>query len=189
MTGNRAKTAAKLALLVVTNVAAFHPATKSWNAVLMVAAMFVARHAGVKRGDVLGFTKLVILSLPGTFVLFTLSSGDWITATLGAAEFTLALALLGTASFAFWKSTPARDLAMTLRTARVPRSLVLALTVAILFLPVILAGLQRARAYQEARGYRFSLFRLSPLLVPAIVHVLDLSTNLAISLQARGFEP
>jgi len=135
-----------------------------------------------------GFLKIVLINMIPIYLLFYFASWNWLTAleVFGSYALTLGVMLFGT--FVFVQATPPFELILALRRIGVPKSVAFSLTIAISWLPFLTQEIKRIIVMQQSRGYRFRLTQLGPVLIPAILAMMDFSINLTNSTRARGFE-
>ncbi len=87
-------------------------------------------------------------------------------------------------------TTEVKSILQALVFFKVPSEFAFMLTVSIRFLPIMQEKLGRIRISQAVRGYELAPFSLPiPLLVPLLHSSLKRASELAISLESRGFDP
>jgi energy-coupling factor transporter transmembrane protein EcfT len=187
-TTNTLKTVIKLFLLASLNVAAFLPIPQFSRFLLLVAVTAIAIATRLRWHDIGGLVTFMILNFGWMLVAFYFVTFDLLAAILMLVDFAITFMMMAVGAFVFWKMTPGRDLAVALRAIKVPRSLTLAIVVATTFLPIVSASFKEVRLYQQARGLKISIFKLAPLVIPAILRLLDFSVDLSLSMQSRGFD-
>lgn len=177
----------KLLGLILVNIAAFLPSFASNRWIILILEIFLAPLVRLQFFEIKGFLKILGLNFAALFVLFYFATFDWLEAAIVFLDYLLTILIMFLAAFIFTKATPSKELIMSLRQIGVPSKLSFTITIAITFLPQITKKIQDIITYQQARGYRFSIFKLTPVLLPAILGILDFSTNLSISLKSRGY--
>ncbi len=122
------------------------------------------------------------------YVLFYFVNYNWLSALVLFYHYSISMLILFLGAFLFAQATPPRELLISLRMIRIPHKLALAITIAITFLPLLTERIRLTRAYQESRGYKVHFWNLAPIIIPSLLNILDLSLNLAISMESRGYE-
>jgi energy-coupling factor transporter transmembrane protein EcfT len=178
----------KFSIFLVFNILAFLPDFGWYRIVLLPAELVLAILVKLSWREVAGVVKILLINFIGLFLLFYLAYRNAITAILVFADYSFSILILFLATFIFLKTTPQRELLTFFRQIHVPSSFSLALMVAISFLPVLSQRIQEIIRLQQARGYHFHVWNLIPIIIPGVLGVLDLSMNLALSMEARGFE-
>jgi len=98
------------------------------------------------------------------------------------------ISIISLQAFIFYATTPPFELIIGLKTLKVPGHIAFAISIAISFLPIISNEIREVLIMQQSRGYKFKLINLKPIIIPTILGIMDYSTNLAMSLEARGFK-
>lgn len=178
----------KLLILFTLNVFAFLPSFLPYRVILLIIEIVVAIIVHVDFYRIKGFLKFLSVNFIGLYFIFYFIDFRWINALILFLDYALTMAILFLGAFIYVKSTSSRDLLMALIQLKIPKKFALALTVSVTFLPLLIEKMRLTIAYQESRGYKLKLTNLSPILIPSLMNVLDVSINLALSIESRGFE-
>jgi energy-coupling factor transporter transmembrane protein EcfT len=177
----------KLLGLILVNIAAFLPSFASNRWIILCLEIYLAWLVRLHFFEIKGFFKILGMNFAALYMLFYFATLDWLEAAVVFLDYSLTILIMFLAAFIFTKATPPKELIMALRQIGVPSKMAFTITIAITFLPQITKKIQEIITYQQARGYRFTIFKLTPVLLPAILGILDFSTNLSISLKSRGY--
>lgn len=178
----------KILFLIALNILAFHPNFSSYRIFVFLGEIGLAKAVRLHFQELWGFFKVLLYNFAALYLLFYFAVLDWLKAFLVFIDYALTTTAMFLAAFIFTKATPPRELIVGLRKLGLPQTFSFAIMIALTFLPMITTKIQEIIAYQQARGYKFNVFKLSPILIPAILSMMDFSTNLAISLKARAFD-
>ncbi|WP_371805509.1 energy-coupling factor transporter transmembrane component T [Candidatus Lokiarchaeum ossiferum] len=178
----------KFLLFGILNVAAFLPSFQQIRWIFLITEIILAFGIKLEIYRVQGFFKFLFMNFIGIYFLFYFVDFSWINAFILFYQYTLSMLILFLGTFIFTQTTPPRELLTALRMFHIPRKLALGITVAITFLPLLTERIRLTRAYQEARGYKVHFWNLGPIIIPSLLNILDLSMNLAISMESRGYE-
>jgi energy-coupling factor transport system permease protein len=131
-------------------------------------------------------------------ILFSVTSGGYMTCTVGGILFGLSLSLriitMVIASTIFTMTTPIDDLLYLLRKLRVSYKFGFVLSTGLRFIPTMEKKANQIIEAQRSRGARFRqgnmirrIMAYIPVMVPMIVESLRMSENLAMAMVNRGF--
>ncbi len=177
----------KLLLFIGINIGAFSQQFFRWRWILFALEVLLVFWTKMPWTRFAGFGKLILVNFLGLYLIFYFALFDWWEALLQFGSFALTLVIMILASFLFTHTTPPIELVSFLRKIKIPTKVVFASVIAISWLPMLSQELHHIIVYQQARGYKVSLFRLGPIIIPAVLHVMDLAINLSISMESRGF--
>lgn len=178
----------KLSLFILLNIGAFLPELKYYREMFLLLELYMAYLVHLHFYEVSGFFKFLLLNFIGLYILFYFVEYDFWKAAIYFYEYSLSVVIMFIGTFIFTKATPARELLIALRLIHIPQGLALGFTVALTFLPLLTEKFRKIMAFQQARGYKFRIHHLGPIIIPGLLEILDLATNLAISLESRGFQ-
>ena len=178
----------KLILYFFLNFAAFYRPFRPYRWELVVSELLLLALMRGNSNYLLGFLEFLFLNFIGLYFLFYLAYWSWCRAFVEFLDYLLTILVLSLGSFIFLEITPMRELIIALHRLHLPPRFIFALAVLLQFLPLLVKKLHEIVIYQKARGYRVGIFHLSPVIVPALLHTIDFSLNLSLSLKSRGFE-
>ncbi len=178
----------KLFLFLGINIGAFSPDFLRWRWILFALEVMLVFCTKMPWTRFAGFGKLILVNFLGLYLIFYFALFDWWEALLQFGSFALTLGIMILASFLFIHTTPPIELVSFLRKIKIPTKIVFASVIAISWLPMLSQELRNIIVVQQSRGYKVSLFRLGPIIIPAVLHVMDLAINLSISMESRGFQ-
>lgn len=178
----------KLLLFGILNVAAFLPSFQQTRWIFLSIEIILAFVIKLEIYRIQGFFKFLFVNFLGIYVLFFFVDFNWLNALVLFYYYAFSMLILFLGAFIFTQATPPRELLIALRMIKIPRKLALGITVAITFLPLLTDRIRLTRAYQEARGYKVHFWNFGPIIIPSLMNILDLSMNLAISMESRGYE-
>jgi len=177
----------KLALLIILNILIFLPETKIIRLPLIAVEVILFYLVKLRWYEIRGFFKILLLNFPVFFLLFYFVDYSWSSAFFLFLDYALTVLLMFLGSFIFWKATPLRELIYALRKVGIPTAGAFGISISVNLMPLISEKIRTIIRYQQARGYRFSIFHLAPVLIASILNLLEISTDLALSLESRGF--
>ena len=177
----------KLLLFLGINIGTFSPEFFPWRWILFVIEVLLVFWTRMPWARFSGIGKVILVNFLGLYLIFYFALFNWWEALLQFGSFALTLVIMILASFLFIHTTPPIELVSFLRRIKIPTKIVYASVISISWLPMLSQELRHIIVYQQARGYKISLFRIGPIIIPAILHVMDLAMNLSISMESRGF--
>lgn len=178
----------KLAVFTLLNVLAFLPQYQTWRWGVLIIEIFLGWLIKLRWNEIKGAFRFLFINFIGLYILFYFVDFNWFSALIIFGNYAISILVLFLGAFIFNKSTPPRELLTALRMIHIPQGLSIAFTIAITFLPLLTQNIRQVIAMQQARGYHVHLIHLGPIIIPSLLNIIDLSTNLAISMEARGFE-
>lgn len=178
----------KLLLFTILNTLAFLPQFSAWRWGLLPIEIFLGWVVKLQWGEIKGTMKFLLMNFVGLYILFYFVDFDWLGALFLFGNYAITIIVLFLGAFIFVRTTPPRELLTALRMIHIPQGLSIAFTISLTFLPLLTQNIRQVIAMQQARGYRMHLLHLGPILIPSLLNLIDLSTNLALSMEARGFE-
>ncbi len=178
----------KLGIYILFNFLVFYPDYKLWRPYILGLEILLCIIVRVNIKLLCGFMKFLLYSFIGIFVLFYFAAGTWRGAFFMFLDYALSILTFSLAAFIFLETTPTQELIIGLKKAHLPHTFVFALSISLQFLPIVSKEVRKILMYQKARGYKFSIFHLSPIIIPTILNLMNLSMKISISLKARGFE-
>jgi len=177
----------KLGLFIGMNFLAFLPLFLSWRWVIFGIEILLMISLKYSWKGIKGFAKILVLNFLVLFLLFYFATWNWLDALREFASFAFTLLIMIQTTFLFTYTTPPMELVVTLRKLKIPTKIIFAGVIALSWLPLLTREIQNIVIVQKSRGYRIHPFHLGPILIPAILRILDLAINLSISLESRGF--
>ncbi len=180
--------AIKLTILIIFNIISFHPLFYDYRWGFLIFEIILAVIIRLKFQYLKGFIKFLVINFLAFYLLFYFIDFSWIQALIHLFDYFLTISIISLQAFIFYEATPPFELIIGLKTLKVPGNIAFAISIAISFLPIISNEIREVLVMQQSRGYKFKLFNLKPILIPTILGVMDYSTNLAMSLEARGFK-
>ena len=132
--------------------------------------------------------KSFLIQVPLLTLLFYFVDFDWGQAILHTLTYINTLFYLIMISLIFMVKIRTRDLIVTLQAFKIPTKLAITISIVLTFFPWILKQGREIYYFQRARGYSFHPFRLKPLIIPLLLQILTLSTDLTLTLYQRGLE-
>jgi len=180
--------AIKLTILIIFNIFTFHPLFYEYRWGFLIFEILLAVIIRLKFQYLKGFIKFLLINFLAFYFLFYFIDFSWIQALIHLFDYFLTISIISLQAFIFYATTPPFELIIGLKTLKVPGNIAFAISIAISFLPIISNEIREVLVMQQSRGYKFRLFNLKPIIIPTILGVLDFSTNLAMSLEARGFK-
>ena len=180
--------AIKLAILIVFTMVSFHPLFYDYRWGFLIFEIILAVIIRLKLEQLKGYFIFLLINFIGFYFLFYFIDFSWIQALIHLFDYFLTISIISLQTFIFYASTPPFELIIGLKTLKIPGNIAFAISIAISFLPIILNEIREVLVMQQSRGYKFRLFNLKPIIIPTILGVMDYSTNLAMSLEARGFK-
>ncbi len=180
--------AIKLTILIVFTIISFHPLFYDYRWVFLIFEILLAVIIRLKFQHLKGFIKFLLINFLGFYFLFYFIDFSWIQALIHLFDYILTISILSLQAFIFYATTPPFELIIGLKTLKIPGNIAFAISIAISFLPIISNEIREVLVMQQSRGYKFRLYNLKPIIIPTILGVMDYSTNLAMSLEARGFK-
>ncbi len=178
----------KLGVLIGFNIFAFLPQFDVYRYAILGIEIFLAVLIKLEIYRFKAFFKFLFLNFIPIFFLFYFIDFNWISALIKMWDYLLTTIIMFISVFLFYSITPPKELLIGFRAIRLPKPFALGITIGLTFLPYLTDSIRLTRATQEARGYKLRIWNLGPILIPSILVVLDLSINLAISLEARGYD-
>ncbi len=178
----------KLGLLFLLNIFAFLPKFISFRWIFLISEILISFMIDVKIFRIKGFLKFILLNFISILILFYFIDYSWKIAFEEFYHYFITMSILFIGAFIFTEITPPHEMIIAFRTIRIPKKMCIAITVAITFFPLLIKQIKLTTAYQESRGYRMHLWKLGPVLIPSLLNIIDLSMNLSLSMQSRGFE-
>ncbi|MBN2095473.1 MAG: energy-coupling factor transporter transmembrane protein EcfT [Candidatus Aenigmarchaeota archaeon] len=161
--------------------------------------LLFAALAKLPKGQIWENTKFFVILMPIAYlVLYFLLLGISAEAFWGSLVFSARFLVLIFASVIFTMTTSTRDLMLALSKLKLPYSFVFMLTVAIRFIPVIMAEINNVICAQKVRCYNpelkwnspvESMKRFVPILIPVLMLLLKRANELALSVESRAFNP
>ena len=156
--------------------------------IILLVEVFIITIIKLKLSQYKSFLVIFTINLIPTYFLVLLSLNDYFHALLAILDYSIKIYLTFFMIIIFYAITPPYELINLLRSIKAPKSIALGITIAINVFPLIFHTISRIKVIQEARGYNFRLWNLKPILIPSILIFLDQSTELTISMKARGFD-
>ncbi|MBN2156799.1 MAG: hypothetical protein JW776_12220 [Candidatus Lokiarchaeota archaeon] len=132
--------------------------------------------------------KFITINLIPIFLIFYFVEYDWINTLVSFGDFIIKILLMLLSVVLFSETTSQYTLLLSLSKIGVPKRIAFIIMNIFSFIPILSEELRSVTLSQKARGYKFRLRNLKPILVPIILSLLDLSINLSISLESRGYE-
>ncbi|QEE17500.1 energy-coupling factor transporter transmembrane protein EcfT [Promethearchaeum syntrophicum] len=180
--------AIKLTILIIFNISTFHPLFYDYRWGFLIFEILLAVMIRLNFQKLKGYIKFLVINFLGFYFLFYFIDFSWIQALLHLFDYFLTISIISLQTFIFYSTTPPFELIIGLKTLKVPGHIAFAISIAISFLPIISNEISEVLVMQQSRGYKFRLINLKPIIIPTILGVIDYSTNLAMSLEARGFK-
>ncbi|MHA1720043.1 MAG: energy-coupling factor transporter transmembrane component T family protein [Promethearchaeota archaeon] len=180
--------AIKLVFLIVFNIITFHSLFYSYRWLFLIIEILIAVTIRLNFQYLKGYIKFLIINFLGFYFLFYFVDFSWFGALMNLFDYFLTITIISLQTFIFYKITPPSELIIGLRSLKIPGVFAFAVSISIYFLPVILIQIKETIVMQQSRGYKFKIYNLRPILIPTILGVINFSTNLAISLESRGFK-
>ncbi len=180
--------AIKLAILIVFTTFSFLPLFYDYRWGFLLFEIALAVIIRLKFQQLKGFIKFLLINFIGFYFLFYFIEFSWIQAFLHLLDYFLTISIISLQAFIFYATTPPFELIIGLKTLKVPGYIAFSISIAISFLPITLNKIREVLVIQKSRGYKLRLTNLKPIIIPTILGIMDYSTNLAISLEARGFK-
>jgi energy-coupling factor transport system permease protein len=180
--------AIKLTILIIFNIFTFHPLFYDSRIDFLIFEILLAVIIRLKFQYMKGFIKFLLINFLAFYFLFYFIDFSWIQALHHLYDYFLTISIISLQAFIFYASTPPFELIIGLKTLKIPGNIAFAISISISFLPIISNEIREVLVIQQSRGYKFRLFNLKPIIIPTILGVMDYSTNLAMSLEARGFK-
>ena len=177
----------KLVLLICFNLFAFMPLFQAIRAYLLIGEIGLALIIRLQWALFWSFFKFILLSFIGLFILFYFVEFSIINALELFGSYVLTILILFLGVFIFSAVTPLQELLVAFDTFRIPQGLSIAITIALCFFPILTQNFREILIYQQARGYHLRIRNLWPVLIPGLMSILDLSINMTLSLESRGF--
>lgn len=178
----------KLGFFILINFLAFLPNFNKWRWIVIIIEMFFAFIIKLEISPFQSFLKFLLINFIPIFILFYFVEFSLISTLIIFWDYLQTMFVMILAAFIFYQMTPPRELLIALDNLFIPKPFALGITVGIIFLPMITDIVIQTKITQESRGYKFRLWNLGPILIPTILNLLDFSTNLALSLESRGYE-
>jgi energy-coupling factor transporter transmembrane protein EcfT len=178
----------KFSIFILINIFAFSPDFIYLRWILLPLELLLGYIVHIKWFEMKGFFKVLMLNFIGLFLLFYAAELNLMIALMQFLNYTFTIIVMFLAAFIFVHMTPPRELLSFFEMLKVPKSFSVGLMVAIAFLPLLNIKIREIIRFQQARGYQFRIFNLIPLIIPGILGVLELAMNIAISMEARGFQ-
>lgn len=180
--------AIKLTILIIFNILSFHPLFYEYRWGFLIFEILLAVLIRLKFQYLKGFIKFLLINFLAFYLLFYFIDFSWIQALIHLFDYILTISIISLQAFIFYATTPPFELIIGLKTLKIPGNIAFAISIAISFLPIISNEIREVLVMQQSRGYKFKLFNLKPIIIPTILGVMDYSTNLAMSLESRGFK-
>lgn len=153
------------------------------ESVLLFGAILARGRAGLRFGTVHMVWPMVSLVFLISMLAFDLDT---------AVDLSIRLINFFAVSAAFFQTLRPEELALTLRSLKVPHSMVFIILTAVRYVPLLGRALRNIHDAQTARGIDVRLRltnvgRLSALVMPLLVQAFMLGENLAMAMESRGF--
>ena len=178
----------KFIVFVVVNILAFAPQFVYIRWILLPLELLLGYIVQLKWYEMKGFFKVLLLNFFALFLLFYAAELNFMSAFIQFINYAFTIVTMFLAAFIFIHMTPPRELLYFFEQIKVPKTFSVGLMVAIAFLPLLNLKVREIIRFQQARGYEFRIYNLVPLIIPGILGVLELAMNIAISMEARGFQ-
>lgn len=169
------------------NILIFLPVLAPWRWLFFVIEFIAAFFLHLPWRQFLGIGKIIAINFVGILIIFYFAYSDWKLALIEFGNYALTLIIMILGSFLFTASTSPLELVTFFRKFKIPPKYIFAIVIAMTWLPILSQEIRKIVIYQQARGYKLSIFHLGPIIIPAILNLMDLSINLSISLESRGF--
>lgn len=131
--------------------------------------------------------KFLLIGLIPMYLLLYFVEYNWLQALVYFSEYSSKILVLLISILIFSHLTPLNTLVESLAKIGIPKRFSFIIVTVLLLIPTISAEVRHVVQHQKARGYRVNIFKLKPILVPVILHLLDLSMKLGLSLESRGY--
>lgn len=164
---------------------------------IFVSTLLIGVLAKLHKDQIWESTKYFVIFMPIAYlILYFFLVGISMQALFGSLIFSAKFLVLIFASVIFTMTTNTKDLMLSLTKMKIPQSFVFMLTVAIRFIPVIMAEInnviyaQKVRAYNPELSLRHpieSTKRFVPILIPVLMLLLKRANELAFSVESRAF--
>ncbi|MCF2140020.1 MAG: energy-coupling factor transporter transmembrane protein EcfT [Candidatus Lokiarchaeota archaeon] len=177
----------KLSIFISFNLLAFSSSFKHLRWIILLIECVFAFLVRLPWRIMNGFFKVLILNFLSIFLIFYFATKEWKSALILFGNFAVTILIMIIASFLFTHATPPIELITELRKVRIPAKYILAIVIAISWLPLLTQEVQKIIVIQKSRGYKINLFKPGPIAIPALLRIMDFSINLSISLESRGF--
>ncbi|MBY9005820.1 MAG: hypothetical protein KGD63_03595 [Candidatus Lokiarchaeota archaeon] len=177
----------KLMGLILLNIIAFTDFFEFIKLYIFVIELLLAILVKVSFRKIKGFTKILLLNFIGLYFLFYFVNFDLINAFFLFIDYSIMILIMVFATFIFYEITPPYELLLALKKLKISTKFAIAITISLSFFPIINDRMKKILAFQRSRGYKLRLWRLGPILIPIFLTILDLSINLSISLDGRGY--
>ena len=180
--------AIKLTILIIFNIFTFLPLFYNYRWGFLIFEIILAVIIRLEFQYIKGFIKFLVINFLAFYFLFYFMELSWIQALLHLLDYFLTISIISLQTFIFYSTTTPLELIIGLKTLKIPGNIAFAISISISFLPIISNEIREVLVMQQSRGYKLRLFNLKPIIIPTILGVMDYSTNLAMSLEARGFK-
>lgn len=177
----------KILLLVAINILAFLPIPFYVLWVIFGCEVLIGILVKISIQRIIPIIKFLAFNLIPLLILLYFVEHDWLSALIHFGEYTSKIFLLLMSVVLLVEITPMNILVVSLSKIGIPKVLTFIIATGITFIPLLSSQLRTTVQAQKARGYRLNIFKLKPVLVPTILYLLELSTNLSLSLESRGF--
>lgn len=177
----------KILLLVAINIIAFLPIPFYVLWIIFGCEVFIGILVKIAIQKILPIIKFLAFNLIPMLLLLYFVEHDWWNALVLFGEYTSKVFLLLMSVVLFVEVTPMNIIVVSLSKIGIPKVVTFIIATGISFIPLLSSQLRTTVQAQKARGYRLNIFKLKPVLVPTILYLLELSTNLSLSLESRGF--
>ncbi len=178
----------KILLLIGVNVLAFLPLPQYYLWSMFLVELFLAVLLQMDLSKSLPILKFLVFNFIPIYLLLYFVDFNWLNALIYLGEITSIIGLLLISILIFNHITPRNELFIAISKSKMPKRMMFVVVIVLTFIPTISAQIHVVVQHQKARGYKVNIFHLKPILVPVILHLLDLSRNLSLSLESRGLD-
>ncbi len=177
----------KLSGLIFLNIIAFTTFFKFIKLYILVIELFLGFLIKIPIRRIKGLLKILMINFISLYFLFYFINFNFLDAFFIFIDYALMILIMLLATFIFYHITPPYELLIALKKLRVSTKFAVAITISLGFFPIMTQIIRQILAFQRARGYKIRLWNIGPLLIPIFLAILDLSINLSLSLDSRGF--
>ena len=178
----------KLSLYLVFNIIIFFPSFKGLRIYFLGLEILLSVYVRLNFRYFLGFFKFLALNFIGFYFIFYFIEKSWLRALIIFGDYGLSILTFSLASFIFIHTCPTHEILLSLRILKIPEKICFAIAITTQFIPILSIKIHEVLIFQKSRGYKFSIFRLGPIIIPVVLYVIDLSIKYSMSLKSRGFE-
>ncbi len=154
--------------------------------ILLVFGIILCIIVKIKFRNLIPLIKFLALNMVPIFLIYYYANLDWILALSSFADFLIKMLLLLMSVILFSHTTSQYKLMISLTRIGIPKRIAFIVMNLLTFIPLISEQIHLVVLSQKARGYKVRLLNLRPIIVPVVLHLLDFSINISLSLESRG---